>query len=178
MTTATFASAPVSAPDNDGDADEARRVASIIEVNEGRCVRAFGNEIAFKLTGEQTGGAFTLGLAAVPVGNGPPPHVHEREDEMFIIAEGRYRVYLDGTWTEVGPGTVVYLPRGSEHTFQAVGEGPGKHWVLTTPSGFDRFYAKAAELFAAPGPPDFAKLARINAEFGYRLAASPPGAAK
>lgn len=145
------------------------RVVSIVDPNDGTRVRAFGNEIQFKLTGEQTGGAFTLGLATVPVGSSPPPHVHEREDEMFIIIEGQYRVCVNGEWSEVGPGTVVYLPRGCEHTFQAVGDAPGKHWVLTTPSGFDKFYAKASELFAVPGPPNFAKLAEINAEFGYRL---------
>jgi quercetin dioxygenase-like cupin family protein len=146
-----------------------QRTASIVGPTDGTRIRAFGNEIQFKLIGEQTGGAFTLGLTSVPVGNGPPPHVHERDDEVFIIVEGRYRIYLDGTWTEVARGTVVYLPRGSEHTFEAIGDAPGKHWVLTTPSGFDQFFAKAAEVFAVPGPPDFAKVAQVSAEFGYRL---------
>jgi mannose-6-phosphate isomerase-like protein (cupin superfamily) len=150
-----------------------QRSASIVGPTDGTRIHAFGNEIQFKLTGEQTGGAFTLGLTTVPVGNGPPPHVHERDDEVFIIVEGRYRIYLDGTWTDVAPGAVVYLPRGSEHTFQAIGDVPGKHWVLTTPSGFDQFFAKAAEVFAVPGPPDFAKVAQISADFGYRLTGVP-----
>jgi hypothetical protein len=34
-------------------------------------VKAFGNEILFKLGGEQTAGSLTLGLAVVPPGGGP-----------------------------------------------------------------------------------------------------------
>ena len=146
------------------------RVASIVRPGEGQRARAFGNEIEFMLTGEQTAGSLTLGVATVPAGNGPPAHIHSVDDELFIIAEGEYRVYLDGEWANVGPGSVVYLPRGSTHTFQVVGPTPGKHWVLTTPSGFERFFARTAEVFAAPGPPDFARIAAINAEFGLRFA--------
>jgi len=126
------------------------------------------------LSGEQTGDSLTVGLAHVPAGNGPPPHVHPAEDELFLILEGEYRIYLNGAWTNVGPGTVVYLPRGSVHTFQVVGATPGRHWTLQTPSGFERYFARAAEIFAAPGPPDLARLAVITAEYG---AAFVPAAA-
>ena len=162
-------SAPAPSPDVENLLDSPvspRRVASIVRPGDGQRIRSFGNEIEFMLTAEQTAGSLTLGVASVPAGNGPPPHVHSAEDEMFLIMEGEYRVYLDGVWTNVGPGSVVYLPRGSVHTFQVVGPTPGKHWVLTTPSGFERFFARTAEVFAAPGPPDFARIADINAEFG------------
>ena len=143
--------------------------AQIVRAGEGTRVRAFGNEILFALTSEQTGGALSLGLAEVPVGSGPPPHVHDSDDELFIIIEGDYSVFVDGRWRDAGPGSVVFLPRGSEHTFKVVGAAPGKHWTLTTPGGFDRFYARCAEVFAVPGPPSFAKLAAISAEHGYRF---------
>ena len=153
----------------------APRRAAIVPPDGGDAVRAFGNEILFKLTAEQADGAFSLGLATVPAGNGPPPHLHEREDELFIILEGQYRVFADGEWTEVGPGSVVFLPRGGVHTFHVVGPCPGRHWVFTTSGDFQRFYAKCGELFAQPGPPDRARLAGIAAENGQRFA--PPAAA-
>ena len=149
--------------------DGAHRIASVIRPGDGELVRAFGNEILFKLTTAQTAGSLTLGLAVVPPGSSPPPHIHHREDEVFIILDGRYRVLIDGTWTEdVGPGSVVYLPRGSVHTFEVVGEATGRHFVLTTPGGFERYFARCAEeVFAVPGPTDFARLAAINEEHGY-----------
>ena len=166
-TSSPTAPSPALAP----TADAPARVTTVVRPGEGRGVRAFGNEILFKLGTEQTGGAFALGLASVPPGGGPPPHVHDGDDETFIIVEGTYRVFVDGTWHEAPPGTVVFLPRGSVHTFHVAGDAPGKHWVLTTPSGFERYFAQvAAEVFAAPGPPDRARLAEIGAGYGYRIA--------
>ena len=148
------------------DADRAAPAARIVRPGEGNRIRAFGNEIEFMLSGAQTADSLTVGMASVPVGNGPPPHVHYSEDEMFLIVEGEYRIYLNGDWTTVGPGTVVYLPRGSVHTFQVTGDKPGRHWTLQTPSGFERYSAQAAEIFSAPGKPDFARLDAITKEYG------------
>jgi quercetin dioxygenase-like cupin family protein len=155
--------------------DSAQAVASIVRPGEGQRVRAFGSEIEFMLTADQTAGALTVGIATVPVGNGPPPHVHPAEDEMFLILEGEYRIYLNGDWTNVGPGTVVYLPRGTVHTFQVFGSKPGRHWTLQNPSGFERYFARAAEIFAAPGGPDFRRLAEITKEYGASFVSSPDG---
>ena len=146
----------------------------IVRPGEGNRIRAFGNEIEFMLTGEQTGESLTVGLASVPVGNGPPPHVHYSEDELFLILEGEYHIYLNGDWTAVGPGTVVYLPRGSVHTFQVAGDKPGRHWTLQTPSGFERYFAQAGEILAAPGKPDLARLAAITKEYGAEFVQPAP----
>ena len=148
--------------------------ARLVRPGEGNRVRAFGNEIEFMLSGEQTADSLTVGLASVPAGNGPPPHVHYGEDELFLILEGEYRIYLNGDWTTVGPGTVVYLPRGSVHTFQVAGDKPGRHWTLQTSSGFERYFAQAAEIFAAPGKPDLARLAAITKEYGAEFVPFAP----
>ena len=149
-------------------------LARIVRPGEGDRVRAFGNEIEFMLSGDQTGESLTVGLASVPAGNGPPPHVHYSEDELFLILEGEYRIYLNGDWTTVGPGTVVYLPRGSVHTFQVAGDKPGRHWTLQTPSGFERYFAQAGELLSAPGKPDLARLEAITKEYGAEIVQYAP----
>jgi mannose-6-phosphate isomerase-like protein (cupin superfamily) len=145
------------------------RPAIVVPPSEGTRVLALGNEIFFKLGTEQTEGTFALGLATVPAGSGPPPHVHEVQDELFLILEGQYRVFSDGTSVDVGPGTVVYLPRGTEHAFGVIGTTPGRHWALTMPGGFERYYAGYAEVFAEPGSPDLARLAKLNAEHHVRV---------
>ncbi len=144
--------------------------AAIVRPGEGSVARAFGNEILFKLGEERTAGALSLGLATAPNGtDGPPPHVHHGEDELFLILEGTYRVWIEGTWSEAGPGSVVYFPRRTAHTFHVVGDVPGRHWVLTTSSAFEQFYMRCAELFAEPGPPDRARLAAISAAHGMEI---------
>lgn len=148
-----------------------RRAPIIMAPHDGETVHAFGSRIDFKLTGDDTGGAFVLGLATIPPGGGPPPHVQHDEDELFIIVEGRYSFLVEGAWREAEPGAVVFVPRGAPHTFRNVGDVPARHWVLNTPGGFEHFFRKAAAVFAAGGPPDFAALARIAAEHGSTFVA-------
>ena len=47
-------------------------------------------------TAEQTGGACSLMEGRLPRGAEPPPHVHHREDEAFLVLEGRLTVRLGG----------------------------------------------------------------------------------
>ena len=147
--------------------DQSTRTGRVVRAGEGQRVRAFGSEIQFMLTGEDTGDTLAVGVATVPAGNGPPPHIHHDEDELFLIIEGEYRVCLDGEWSTVGPGGVVYLPRGCAHSFEVIGQTVGRHWALTTSGSFARFFTKSAEVFAVPGPPDFARLAALAAAHGY-----------
>ena len=76
----------------------------VIRPGEGRNVRAFGSEIDFMLSGDHTGGSLVIGIATVPVGNGPPMHVHQDEDEVFLIIEGEYRILSGGRVDDGRPG--------------------------------------------------------------------------
>ena len=90
------------------------------------------------------------------------------------MVEGRISNYADGRWTEVGPGGTVYFPRGCPHTFRNVGTTPSKHWVLTAPSGFEKFFARCADEFAKPGGPDMGRIVEIHHEQGIQLLGEPP----
>ena len=141
---------------------------AVIHPADARPVRAFGSEIAFMLTEENTGGVMTIGLASIPPGGGPPAHV-QAEDEVFIIVEGRYSVTIEGETTEAGPGSVVWLPRGCAHAFRNVGDTTARHWAITTPCGFEKFFAGAEAIFSAPGGPDPARIVALAAEHGSRF---------
>jgi quercetin dioxygenase-like cupin family protein len=128
--------------------------------------RAFGDEITFLLTGEQTGGQYTLFLETTPPGSGPPPHWHENEDEIFHVLEGRVSFFADGKWTETGPGTSVFAPRKSVHTFKNTGDQPCRMVITTSPAGFEKFFTQAAEVFAKPGAPNVGRAIAIANEHG------------
>jgi mannose-6-phosphate isomerase-like protein (cupin superfamily) len=148
---------------------DAPTAAVIANATDGVPVRAFGNEILFKLSTEQSGGSLCVGLATVPAGNKVPAHVQDRDDELFLIVEGEYRFWIHGEATDVGPGALVFMPRGVPHSFQVLGARAGRHWVVSTPGGFDHFFRAQAKVFAEPGPPNFARLAAIAAEYGNRF---------
>ena len=147
--------------------------ALIVPPTAGRTFAAFGDVIVLKLGAAETGGALTLGLATTPPGGGPPLHRHLDEDELFILVSGREEYFVDGAWTAVEPGTVVYLPRGVAHTFRNSGDVPVVKWTLTTSGGFGRFFRECSGVFdaaaAAGTPPDMGRIMEIFAEHRIEL---------
>ncbi|PWJ20236.1 cupin domain-containing protein [Jannaschia seohaensis] len=96
------------------------------------------------LSPEQTGGAMSIVDSLSPVGSGPPRHVHEAEDETFVMITGSCKVWIEGDARLVGPGESVFIPRGKSHTFKVVGDAPSRHLVILTPGGFEGFFADMA----------------------------------
>jgi quercetin dioxygenase-like cupin family protein len=139
----------------------------VVGPGEGRVVRAFGSEMTFHLTGEQTGGRYMLAtIIAPPHGNGPPTHYHESEDECFVVQEGRMSFFIDGQWREIAPGTMVFAPKMSVHTLKNIGDTPARVLVSASPAGFEVFFAKCEKEFQKPGGPDMDRIVAISAEHG------------
>ncbi len=44
-----------------------------------------------------------------------PWHTHEREDELFVVWKGQFRVEFRDRIVELGPGQAVVVPHGIEH---------------------------------------------------------------
>jgi mannose-6-phosphate isomerase-like protein (cupin superfamily) len=42
-------------------------------------------------------------------------HHHEREDEMFLVVKGRFRMELRERSIDIGEGELLVVPRGVEH---------------------------------------------------------------
>jgi quercetin dioxygenase-like cupin family protein len=138
----------------------------ITRPGEGRVLRAFGDEVTVMLSGEQTGGVFSMVRIVTPPGGGPPPHWHEREEEWFHVLAGRVEFFLEGEWFEVPPGTTAFMPRESRHSYRNIGDCPLVMIVHTAPAGFETFFERCAGVFNAPGGPDMARIVEISAEHG------------
>jgi quercetin dioxygenase-like cupin family protein len=117
-----------------------------------------GGPLTFKARGEQTGGALTAIENVVAPGDGPPLHVHTREDEAWWVVEGTLRFRLGEERSEAPAGTFVFVPRGVPHAFQNVGAAPARILVLFTPAGMERFFDAFAAMPA--GPESFARAGR------------------
>ena len=100
-----------------------------------RLSRVLGHH-EIRVSADETAGALGIWEEAASPGEGPPLHIHHREDEMFFVLEGRFRFRCGDDVFDGGPGTTAVLPRGVPHTWQCLGTARGRMLVSVTPGGF------------------------------------------
>lgn len=141
----------------------------LILPHEAKKLMAFGDEIVVHMGGEETGGKYTAFTCVTPPGGGPPPHYHDNEDEWFVPLEGQVEFFLDGEWREAPVNSLLFIPRGTVHTFRNCGDTPLRVLTHTAPAGFEVFFARCAAEFAKPGAPNMGRIVEISAEHGIHF---------
>jgi mannose-6-phosphate isomerase-like protein (cupin superfamily) len=148
----------------------------VIQPGEGETMRGpAGGEATFKARAESTNGTFTALENVVAPRQGPPMHVHVREDEIYYVLDGRLQFKADEHMLEVRTGSFVFIPRGTPHCFQNAGVAPARLLVMFTPAGMEPFFEEMAAL--PPGPADTDRVREIAHIAGMEVVGPPlPGA--
>lgn len=138
-----------------------------------------GSLMTFIVTGKETGGAFFLAEISVPPCGGPPPHIHQREDESFQVLDGTLTLRVDGDTIAASAGDFAFLHRGIAHSFKNHGDVTAKALVLVTPAGLENYFSEvfdpAVDRTAAPPLPGKELIARAQAVSSrYGLVLLPP----
>ena len=82
---------------------------------------------------------FNLALITIAPGrDGPPAHVHQDEDDAFLILEGELTFVVNGEELKAPPQSFILIPPGTEHTFANRGTTPVRMVNVHAPAGFDR----------------------------------------
>ncbi len=112
--------------------------------NEGERL-VFGDvTVLLKVSSQATGGAFTVFEEGPPLLD-TPRHVHANEDELFHVLSGEHVVQCGDAEFRLGPGGLIFLPRGVPHAHRRVVAREGKLLVLTSPGGFEGFFRALAD---------------------------------
>jgi len=69
-----------------------------------------------------------------------PPHVHEHKDECFDVIEGQGVIVVDGHEVKGKPGTLVFVPAGTQHGLR---NDSAARWLLRE-TVHERVYARTA----------------------------------
>jgi quercetin dioxygenase-like cupin family protein len=128
--------------------------------------RVFGEHVDLLVSGETTGGTHSVLQQRSSPGGGPPPHIHEHEDETFIVIEGAYEVLSEGAWHRLERGDVAFGPRGKTHAFRNAGSTPGVMMVIATPSGIESYLEQISEPSCAG---DIPAVLRISEQYGIHF---------
>ncbi|MCA9403421.1 MAG: cupin domain-containing protein [Candidatus Omnitrophica bacterium] len=104
------------------------------------------DRVAVRLPGGKTDQEFAIVELISPAGGGVPRHLHQREDEIFIIDEGICTFEIGDTSFDAGPGSVTVLPRGVPHAWWNRNDEPVRMHVMFRPAGFENFFAENLKL--------------------------------
>ncbi|MFZ5964403.1 cupin domain-containing protein [Thalassococcus sp. BH17M4-6] len=126
------------------------------------------------LSTDATGGAMSILDTVSPAGSGPPRHVHHDADETFVLLSGDWQFWLDGRTLHRGPGQTVFVPRGQEHSFRAVGHTPARHLTILTPGGFEGFFSEMASE-GCRIPQDMPRICEVAARYQLEFTGPPMG---
>lgn len=126
----------------------------LFDRDEGAAIWFAGSLVLVRLTGEETGGAYSLLEQHGDPGFETPYHVHHDEREVFYVTDGTIRVFTEDGAFEATRGQTVVLPRGEPHGFRVIGDSPGRILVLCSPPGLEAFFREAGEPAAERAIPE------------------------
>jgi quercetin dioxygenase-like cupin family protein len=135
---------------------------------------SLGELLTLHATAEQTGGAFSLMEERLPKGAEPPPHVHRREDESFLVLEGALTVRVGDATFDARPGSFVFCPRDVPHLL-TVESDEVRMLTLCTPGGVERLFVELGEpatartLPPAGDEPDVERVVALAAHYGAEV---------
>lgn len=146
----------------------------------GRRIGIVGDIYRFLATAEETDGKYTTFEALVPPGGGPPPHVHTREEESFLVLEGEMTFQLEHDRMTVGEGTFLNIPIGTLHSFRNEGSQPARMLITLAPAGLEGMFFEVGQPLAddedtasPPNPGEIEKLLQVAPDYGVEIHAGP-----
>jgi mannose-6-phosphate isomerase-like protein (cupin superfamily) len=126
--------------------------ARIVTPEDAPAIAPFGLQMRVMLSTADTGGKFSAIHCIHRPGEGPPPHRHAAQQEYFMVLSGTYRVRVgDAPERVVGPGTMIFIPENTVHSFTNCGDTDAVMIDWSIPGGQDEYFQRIDALQAAPG---------------------------
>jgi mannose-6-phosphate isomerase-like protein (cupin superfamily) len=92
----------------------------------------------FKADGPETEDRYCASEWSVEPGeHGPGPHVHDANEEVFLVTAGTMWFLVDEAWFEARTGTFVRIPAGVTHDFENRGDELAVAFNVFIPGGFE-----------------------------------------
>jgi mannose-6-phosphate isomerase-like protein (cupin superfamily) len=126
-----------------------------------------GERFKIRVPSAQTMGAYSVIEIVADPRNGVPLHIHDKEEEHFIVLEGTLGIANGDRRWDAPAGTSVTVKRGVPHAWCNPSDTPLHMLVVFSPGRIDGLFTAAA------GVDDVDKITAIAARYGTQLIGPP-----
>jgi mannose-6-phosphate isomerase-like protein (cupin superfamily) len=96
-----------------------------------------GERCRIRISAADTNGAYSVVEIVSDPRDGTPKHIHQNEDEHFIILEGTARIVSGDKTFDAAAGTAVTLSKGVPHAWCNLSGSPLRMAVIVSPGGIE-----------------------------------------
>jgi mannose-6-phosphate isomerase-like protein (cupin superfamily) len=121
-----------------------------------------GERCLIRISEADTKGAYSLVEIVSDSRDGTPIHIHQNEDEHFIVLEGTARVLSGDKTFDAAAGTGVTLRKGVPHAWCNLSDSPLRMVAIASPGGCE----ETLRLIAKGGDID---IMALGEKFGIRI---------
>jgi mannose-6-phosphate isomerase-like protein (cupin superfamily) len=126
-----------------------------------------GERFNIRVSSAHTMGTYSMIEIVADPGNGVPLHIHNKEEEHFIVVEGTLDIANGDRRWDASAGTSVTVRRGVPHAWCNSSNTPLRMLVIFSPGQIEGLFRAAA------GVDDVDKITAIAARYGTKLVGPP-----
>lgn len=139
----------------------------------GRTMQILADQVACKVAGAATAGAWSLHEVATPPGAAVPFHRHGWEETYYVL-EGELEFQLGARAVTAARGAFVRVQPGQPHAMRNASAAPARFLLWASPAGVDGFFG-SLESAAREAGFGMERVIEIAGKHGIELV-PPPGA--
>lgn len=144
--------------------DEGDRFQALAVANSERIIR---------LRGSQTNGKLMIMEGEIIMGEGPPLHIHHREDEYWHVLEGEIEFQV-GEEKFIGKaGAWVFGPRSIKHGFRNVNSPGARLQFIFQPAGIEHYFEEISKVIVAHEPGWEDQATAVATKYGIEVVGIP-----
>ena len=122
-----------------------------------------GSTVDVLVDSAASAGQLTILRRYAVLGDAVPVHVHNHEDEVFLVLEGTVTVWVGNDRRDLAEGGVCLLPRRLPHAYLVTSETASVLNVCT-PGGLEAAFREAGWILTTPAPEGWAVAPAAMAE--------------
>ena len=127
----------------------------VVQPNDGdrlQVLAVSNSQRIIKVRGSQTDGRMMIMEGEILVGEGPPMHIHYREDEYFHVLQGEIEFEVGEEKIVGKAGTWVYAPRYIKHKYTNVNSTGARLEFVFQPAGIEYYFEEVSRVIVAQQP--------------------------